>query len=121
MCIWANVGALKITNAILGVPYDTYSIMNGPQKPILIIKRKPSICTTPTSRPARSSEPFQAPHLEMIPSLPRPDQLHVRPLYHLASQFVGVVLDEHGQLVESVTVRGQRHRGGVLNTFSAPA
>ena len=57
----------------------------------------------------------------MIPSLPRPDQLHVRPLYHLASQFVGVVLDEHGQLVESVTVRGQRHRGGVLNTFSAPA
>ena len=33
----ANIEALIITSAILGVPYYSYSIM-GPQNPILIIK-----------------------------------------------------------------------------------
>ena len=33
-----NIGALLITNIILGVPYYAYSIINGPQNPILIIK-----------------------------------------------------------------------------------
>ena len=40
-----NVGALIMTNTILGVPYYKYSIM-GPQNPILII----TLCPDPAPR-----------------------------------------------------------------------